>query len=183
MLRPPANPGGSTRLQWSGPCRPDPARPASFGVESVESGYAGGSSPNPSYEAVCGGRTGHAEVVRITFDPAVISFRELLEVFFATHDPTTLNRQGADVGTQYRSAIFPTSPEQRATAEAAIRELTAAKTYPNPVVTALEAGEFFKAEAYHQGYYRANPHAGYCQMVVGPKAAKARSLFASKLKG
>ncbi len=153
------------------------------GVESVESGYSGGTVANPSYEAVCGGRTGHAEVVRVTFDPSVISFRELLDVFFATHDPTTLNRQGNDVGTQYRSAIFYQSSEQKATAEAVIAELDAARTYRNPVVTEVSpASEFFKAEAYHQGYYRENPERGYCQLVVGPKVAKARQVFATKLK-
>jgi peptide-methionine (S)-S-oxide reductase len=153
------------------------------GVEKVESGYAGGNVPNPTYEAVCGGRTGHAEVVRVSFDPAVISFRELLEVFFAVHDPTTLNRQGADVGTQYRSALFYTSAEQKATAEAVIRELDAVNRFAKPIVTQVElAQEFFKAEEYHQGYYRANPDRGYCQLVVNPKLAKARAAFASMLK-
>jgi peptide-methionine (S)-S-oxide reductase len=153
------------------------------GVEKVESGYAGGSVPNPTYKAVCGGDTGHAEVVRVTFDPSVISYRELLEVFFAIHDPTTLNRQGNDMGTQYRSAIFTHSPEQRATAEAVIAELTAARQFADPIVTeVLPAGEFYKAEEYHQGYYRANPAQGYCQAVVGPKVAKARKAFAAKLK-
>lgn len=153
------------------------------GVQQVESGYTGGAVVNPTYEAVCGGRTGHAEVVRVTFDPAVITFRELLEVFFVIHDPTTLNRQGADVGTQYRSAIFYTSDEQKRTAEEVVRELTAAQTYANPIVTKLElAQEFFKAEEYHQGYFRANPDRGYCQMVVSPKVSKARAAFAAKLK-
>jgi peptide-methionine (S)-S-oxide reductase len=152
------------------------------GVLAVESGYAGGSSPNPTYKEVCGGNTGHAEVVRITFDPDVITFRELLDVFFAVHDPTTLNRQGADVGTQYRSVIFCQTPEQRATAEAAVAELAASKTFPNPIVTELAgAVPFFKAEDYHQGYFRANPGQGYCQAVVGPKVAKARKVFAEKL--
>ena len=122
------------------------------GVQQVESGYTGGAVLNPTYEAVCGGRTGHAEVVRITFDPATISFRELLEVFFATHDPTTLNRQGADVGTQYRSAVFYTSDEQKRVAEEVVRELTTAQTFASPIVTQLEsAPEFFRAEEYHQG--------------------------------
>ncbi|MDY3552813.1 peptide-methionine (S)-S-oxide reductase MsrA [Gemmata sp. JC717] len=153
------------------------------GVAKVESGYTGGAAPNPTYEAVCGGKTGHAEVIRVTFDPAVISFRELLEVFFVIHDPTTLNRQGADVGTQYRSAIFYTSEEQRHTTGEVIQELTNAKTFANPIVTKVElAQEFFKAEEYHQGYYRANPDRGYCQMVVSPKVAKARAAFAPKLK-
>ena len=153
------------------------------GVEKVESGYTGGRIVNPSYEDVCGGRTGHAEVVRVTFDPAVISFRDLLGVFFATHDPTTLNRQGNDVGTQYRSAIYYQSPEQKATAEAVIADVNAARTYRDPVVTEITlAQEFFKAEEYHQGYYRAHPERGYCQMVVGPKVAKARQAFAARLK-
>jgi peptide-methionine (S)-S-oxide reductase len=154
------------------------------GVDTVESGYAGGTVANPSYRAVCTGTTGHAEVVRIVFDPAVITYRELLEVFFAIHDPTTLNRQGEDVGTQYRSAIFYNSSEQKETAQAVIAELTAEKVYSNPIVTKLElAPEFFKAENYHQGYYRANPDQGYCQLVVNPKVAKARKTFAAKLKG
>jgi peptide-methionine (S)-S-oxide reductase len=154
------------------------------GVQTVESGYAGGSVANPTYKAVCTGATGHAEVVRITFDPGAISYRELLEVFFAIHDPTTLNRQGNDVGTQYRSAIFYYSPEQKETAEAAIVELAAQHIYPNPIVTKLElAPEFFKAEDYHQAYFRANPDQGYCQAVVNPKVAKARKAFAAKLKG
>jgi peptide-methionine (S)-S-oxide reductase len=153
------------------------------GVEKVESGYAGGTAPNPSYKAVCTGTTGHAEVVRVTFDPAVISYRELLEVFFAIHDPTTPNRQGNDVGTQYRSAVFYDSPEQKAAAETVIAELTAEKVFPNPIVTeVLPTGEFWKAEDYHQGYYRANPTQGYCQFVVAPKVAKARKAFAAKLK-
>lgn len=153
------------------------------GVKSVESGYAGGATPNPSYKAVCTGDTGHAEVIRVTFDPSVISFSELLEVFFAIHDPTTLNRQGNDIGTQYRSVIFCQSPEQRATAEAVIAQLRAEGTVANPIVTEIaSAAPFYKAEDYHQGYYRANPAQGYCQMVVSPKVAKARKAFASKLK-
>ncbi|MBX9580107.1 MAG: peptide-methionine (S)-S-oxide reductase MsrA [Gemmataceae bacterium] len=153
------------------------------GVERVESGYAGGHAPNPTYKAVCGGATGHAEVVRVLFDPAVISYRELLEVFFAVHDPTTLNRQGNDVGTQYRSVIFTHGPEQEATARAVIRELTEQRAWPHPIVTEVKpAPEFFKAEDYHQGYYRANPDQPYCQLVVGEKAAKARKAFAGKLK-
>jgi peptide-methionine (S)-S-oxide reductase len=153
------------------------------GVESVESGYAGGTDPAPTYERVCSGRTGHAEVVRVTFDPAVISYRDLLELFFAVHDPTTLNRQGADVGTQYRSVIFTHSPEQERTAREVIAELTAAKAWPNPVVTAVvPAPAFHKAEEYHQGYFRANPAQPYCQAVVAPKAAKTRAKFARLLK-
>ncbi|MFO0805851.1 MAG: peptide-methionine (S)-S-oxide reductase MsrA [Gemmataceae bacterium] len=153
------------------------------GVESVESGYTGGHVPNPGYKAVCTGATGHAEVIRITFDPAVITFAELLEVFFLSHDPTTLNRQGNDVGTQYRSAIYFHTPEQERIAKAAIADLDARKIWPNPIVTEVTAAPaFFKAEDYHQGYYRANPDQGYCQWVVNPKVAKARKAFAAKLK-
>jgi peptide-methionine (S)-S-oxide reductase len=152
------------------------------GVLKVESGYAGGTVENPSYKAVCTGATGHAEVVRITFDPAVISYRELLEVFFTIHDPTTLNRQGNDVGTQYRSAVYYYSDEQKGTAQAVIAELTTQNVYTNPIVTELTpAPEFFKAEDYHQGYYRANSDQGYCQFVINPKVAKARKAFAAKL--
>ncbi len=151
------------------------------GVESVESGYTGGTAPHPTYEAVCGGRTGHAEVIRVTFDPSLIGFRDLLEVFFAVHDPTTLNRQGNDVGTQYRSAIFYLSSEQNTTAGAVMAELSAARVFANPIVTKVELlNEFFKAEDYHQGYYRANPDRGYCQLVVGPKVAKAQRAFTAK---
>jgi peptide-methionine (S)-S-oxide reductase len=154
------------------------------GVEKVESGYSGGVVPNPTYRAVCRGDTFHAEVVQVTFDPAVITFRELLEVFFAIHDPTTLNRQGNDVGTQYRSAIFYHSPEQRATAEAVIAELTAARAWTDPIVTEVSPFTgFYKAEDYHQGYYRANPGQPYCSLVVSPKLAKARRAFAEKLRG
>jgi peptide-methionine (S)-S-oxide reductase len=153
------------------------------GVERVESGYAGGSAPNPTYKAVCRGDTGHAEVVQVTFDPAVITFRELLDVFFAVHDPTTPNRQGNDVGTQYRSAVFYHSPEQQATTEAVIAELTAARVWPDPIVTEIVPfTALHKAEDYHQGYYRANPAQPYCSLVVGPKVAKARKAFAAKLK-
>jgi peptide-methionine (S)-S-oxide reductase len=153
------------------------------GVESVESGYAGGATPNPTYTAVCGGNTGHAEVVRVTFDPTAISYRELLEVFFATHDPTTLNRQGNDVGTQYRSVIYTTTPEQEATARAVISELTAERVFPGPIVTEVEpAPTFYQAEEYHQGYYRGNPGQGYCSFVIAPKVAKLRKSFGAKLK-
>jgi len=154
------------------------------GVERVESGYAGGSVPNPGYKAVCSGTTGHAEVVQITFDPTVISYRELLEVFFAVHDPTTLNRQGHDVGTQYRSVVFTHTPEQQATTAAVITELTAQQVWSNPIVTqVVPAVTFWKAEAYHQGYFRNNPTQPYCQLVVNEKVAKARKGFAAKLKG
>lgn len=153
------------------------------GVLRVESGYAGGHVPNPSYEAVCTGTTGHAEVVHITFNPRVVSFRELLEIFFVIHDPTTLNRQGADVGTQYRSVIFYHTPEQREIARQVIAEVEAAKIWDDPIVTEVTPFEaFYKAEAYHQGYYRNNPLQGYCRVVIAPKVAKFRKLFADKLK-
>src|SRR5438876_11515110 len=136
------------------------------GVESVESGYIGGKTPNPTYEAVCTGRSGHAEAVQITFDPKVVSYREVLEVFFAIHDPTTLNRQGHDVGTQYRSAIFYHSPDQKAAAERRIGELNTEQIWPQPIVTQVVPLErFYKAEDYHQGYFRANPTQAYCQGV------------------
>jgi peptide-methionine (S)-S-oxide reductase len=153
------------------------------GVSSVESGYMGGKNPDPTYEQVCSGRTGHAEVVQITFDPAVISFRKLLEIFFVIHDPTTLNRQGNDVGTQYRSAIFHHSPEQKKTAEEVIAAFTRDKVYDNPIVTEIvPAGPFYVAEDYHQEYFARNPSQGYCAYVVGPKVAKFRKQFAARLK-
>lgn len=153
------------------------------GVQAVESGYIGGSVEHPTYEAVCNGHTGHAEAVRITFDPKKISYRELLEIFFVIHDPTTLNRQGNDVGTQYRSAIFYHSPEQRQNAEAVMHDIRQEKLYPQPIVTQLvPATEWYEAEAYHQEYFARNPFQGYCQFVVGPKVAKFRKQFAAKLK-
>jgi len=153
------------------------------GVESVESGYIGGKGPNPTYEAVCTGRTGHAEAVQITFDPKVVSFRELLEVFFAIHDPTTLNCQGHDVGTQYRSAIFYHSPDQKAVAEDVIAALTKDKVFDDPIVTeVVPAGPFYVAEDYHQEYFARNPEQGYCVAVVSPKVAKFRQKFAEKMK-
>ncbi len=153
------------------------------GVEKVESGYAGGRVPNPTYHQVCTGATGHAEVVQVTFDPAVLSFREVLEVFFATHDPTTLNRQGADVGTQYRSAIFYHTPQQREVARQVIEELNAAKVWDAPIVTEVVPFEsFHRAEDYHQGYFRTNPYQGYCRAVISPKVAKVRQQFAARLK-
>lgn len=153
------------------------------GVQKVESGYTGGHVANPTYEAVCSGTTGHAEVVRVTFDPALISYREILEVFFAIHDPTTLNRQGNDRGTQYRSAIFTTSPQQQATAEQVIAELAGAKVWDAPIVTeVVPAGVYYRAEDYHQDYYSNNPQQPYCRVVVAPKLAKAREKFAAKLK-
>lgn len=153
------------------------------GVERVVSGYAGGAIANPSYEAVCSGTTGHAEVVEIAFDPTLISYRQLLEVFFATHDPTALNRQGADVGTQYRSVVVTHNSEQRLQAKEAIAELTRAGVYAAPIVTEIaDAPVFYPAEAYHQGYFRNNPGQGYCAYVVAPKAAATRRKFADWLK-
>ena len=153
------------------------------GVVSVESGYIGGHVERPTYEAVCGGRTGHAEAVRITFDSEIVTYRELVEVFFVIHDPTTLNRQGHDVGTQYRSAIFYHSPEQKQIAEDVIASLTKEQVYPNPVVTELvPATNWYEAEPYHQEYFAKNPFQGYCTAVVGPKVMKFRKHFAAKLK-
>src|SRR2546425_5164938 len=153
------------------------------GVEEVESGYIGGKAPNPTYEAICTGRTGHAEAVQITFDPRVVSYRELLEVFFAIHDPTTLNRQGHDVGTQYRSAIFYHSPDQKAVAEDVIAAFTKEKVFDDPIVTeVVPAGPFYVAEDYHQEYFARNPEQGYCVAVVSPKVAKFRQKFAEKMK-
>jgi peptide-methionine (S)-S-oxide reductase len=153
------------------------------GVESVESGYMGGPSANPTYEDVCGGDTGHAEVVQLRFDPAIVSFKEILQVFFVIHDPTTLNRQGNDVGTQYRSAIFYHSPQQKAAAEDVIGEITQAQLYGKPIVTRLEpASPFYIAEGYHQEYYARNPRQPYCQAVVAPKVAKFRKHFLERLK-
>jgi peptide-methionine (S)-S-oxide reductase len=152
------------------------------GVEKVESGYAGGTTPNPSYEQVCSGKTGHAEVVQVTFDPAAISFRELLGVFFTIHDPTTLNRQGGDVGTQYRSAIFYHTPVQRAIAAEVIRELEAEGLWDDPVVTELTPlTTFYPAETYHQDYFNRNPYQPYCAAVIAPKVAKFRSKYLERL--
>ena len=153
------------------------------GVKSVVSGYAGGSTKNPTYEEVCGGGTGHAEVIKIDFDPTEIAFKDLLTVFFATHDPTTLNRQGNDVGTQYRSAIFYANEEQKREAEAFIRELNDSKVFGNPVVTTLEPlGEFYEAEDYHQKYYANNPYQPYCQYMIPPKLNKLHKQFSALLK-
>jgi peptide-methionine (S)-S-oxide reductase len=153
------------------------------GIERVVSGYAGGSVVNPTYEQVCSGRTGHAEVVQVTFDPAIITFREILEVFFTIHDPTTLNRQGADVGTQYRSAIFYSSPEQEQTARKVIAQLQTDRTWRNPIVTELVPLErFYPAEGYHQDYYARDPYQPYCQVVIAPKVAKARERYLTRLK-
>jgi peptide-methionine (S)-S-oxide reductase len=153
------------------------------GVESVKSGYIGGTVEDPTYEAVCSGQTGHAEAVRITFNPNAISYRELLEIFFVVHDPTTLNRQGNDVGTQYRSAIFYHGPAQRQAAEELIQTLTKQGLYPEPIVTeVVPAVQWYEAEAYHQGYFVRNPFQDYCQFVVGPKVAKFRKQFAQRLR-
>lgn len=153
------------------------------GVDSVESGYIGGTLENPTYDAVCGGQTGHAEAVRVTFNPELISYQALLEIFFAIHDPTTLNRQGNDRGTQYRSAIFYRNPAQRHTAETLIKTLTDEQLYDAPIVTQImPATRWYEAESYHQEYFARNPLQGYCQVVVGPKVAKFRKQFAARLK-
>ncbi len=153
------------------------------GVIKVESGYSGGTVPNPTYDAVCTGKTGHAEVTHITFDPHVISFQEILDVFWKTHDPTTLNRQGADVGTQYRSVIFYNSDEQKKTAEQSKKELKVAKVWDDPIVTEIVPfTKFYKAENYHQDYYNANQNQPYCRMVINPKLIKFQKTFQHKLK-
>jgi len=151
------------------------------GVTQVESGYSGGSVPHPTYEQVCVGDTGHAEVVRLQFDPGVVSYRDLLEIFFTIHDPTTLNRQGNDVGTQYRSVIYYQSPQQEATARQVIAEM--AHVWDAPIVTELSPAQpFYKAEDYHQDYFRQHPLQGYCAFVVAPKVDKFRKTYASRLK-
>jgi peptide-methionine (S)-S-oxide reductase len=153
------------------------------GVQSVESGYAGGRTPEPSYEEVCGGKSGHAEVVKIQFDPTVLSFRDLLRVFFSIHDPTTLNRQGSDVGTQYRSVIYCQTPSQRADANAVIDELSREKLWSQPIVTEIaDAVPFYPAEAYHQEYFERNGRQPYCQFVVAPKVAKFRKQYVDRLR-
>jgi peptide-methionine (S)-S-oxide reductase len=153
------------------------------GVELVVSGYAGGTAARPTYEQVCSGRTGHAEVVQITFDPSVIPYRELLEVFFAFHDPTTLDRQGHDVGTQYRSAIFFHSPEQQSVAAEVVAELTRQQVFDAPIVTEITPLEaFHPAEDYHQGYYQQNPEQPYCRATITPKMTKLRAKYAARLK-
>ncbi len=154
------------------------------GIYSVVSGYTGGQMANPTYEQICTGRTGHAEVVQVTYDPDVVSYRDLLEVFFTIHDPTTLNRQGGDVGTQYRSAIFYHDEAQKETAESLIAELERAKVWDNPIVTEVTPlATFYAAEAYHQDYYANNAYQPYCQFVVQPKLAKFRQKFAEWRKG
>ncbi|HWO42873.1 MAG TPA: peptide-methionine (S)-S-oxide reductase MsrA [Candidatus Eisenbacteria bacterium] len=153
------------------------------GVDSVTSGYAGGTTGNPTYEEVCSGTTGHAEVVRIEYDPDEISYRDLLAVFFATHDPTTPNRQGNDVGPQYRSIVLYATPEQKRQAEAFIEELNRTNAFGAPVVTAVEPlAEFYPAEAYHQKYYAQNPYQPYCQITIPPKLTKLKQRFAALLK-
>ncbi|MBA2689190.1 MAG: peptide-methionine (S)-S-oxide reductase MsrA [Burkholderiales bacterium] len=153
------------------------------GVDSVESGYSGGKTQNPTYDEVCSGASGHAEVIRVTFDPKIVSYKEILEVFFTIHDPTSLNRQGNDVGSQYRSIIFYHSPEQKARAEETIKEFTAAKLWPGKIVTEVAPAErFYLAEKYHQEYFSQNSYQPYCQMVVAPKVAKFRKAFVDKLK-
>ena len=154
-----------------------------IGVTDVVSGYTGGQLDNPTYDDICTGSTGHAEVIRVTFDPAVISYAEVLEIFFATHDPTTLNKQGADRGTQYRSAIFVHSPAQRLLAEKMIAQLNDEKIWGSPIVTEVtDAPIFYPAEDYHQEFFKRNPNQGYCMAVVSPKLSKFRQQFLSKLK-
>jgi peptide-methionine (S)-S-oxide reductase len=151
------------------------------GVTHVESGYTGGHQPNPTYEQVCAGDTGHAEVVKLDFDPAVVSYRDLLEIFFTIHDPTTLNRQGNDVGTQYRSVIYHQSPQQEATARQVIAEMAA--VWDAPIVTELSPAQpYYKAEDYHQDYFRQHPLQGYCAFVVAPKVAKFKKTYTHRLK-
>lgn len=161
----------------------EPAYADLQGVEDVVVGYSGGSVPEPSYEQVCTGRTGHAEVVQVKFDPQVISYREILEVFFSIHDPTTLNRQGADVGTQYRSVIFYHDDEQRQVAQELMQELEEEGVWDDPIVTQLVPFEdFYKAEDYHQEYYKKNPNQGYCRVVIAPKITKFRKKYSDRLK-
>ncbi len=153
------------------------------GVQKVESGYMGGKVKNPTYREVCSGLTGHAEVIQITFDPTVVSYEEVLEIFWNTHDPTTLNRQGADVGTQYRSVVFYHNAQQKEVAEAYKKQLAAAGTFKDPIVTEISAAaEFYVAEDYHQNYYALNPNQGYCQYVIRPKVDKFKKQYAAKLK-
>ncbi len=153
------------------------------GVLKVESGYSGGKTSSPSYEQVCTGTTGHAEVVQVTFDSSIVSFREILEIFFTAHDPTTLNQQGADIGTQYRSVIFYHTEKQKQTAKQVIEEFEKAKVWDQPIVTQIEAfTKFYKAEAYHSKYFVRHPEAGYCRVVIAPKIAKLRKKYKEKLK-
>jgi len=153
------------------------------GVEAVEPGYSGGSVENPTYEQVSTGTTGHAEVVQVTFDPNIISYREILEIFFSTHDPTTLNRQGLDTGTQYRSVIFYHNAQQRETAELVLKELTEEKLFDAPIVTSIEPFKrFYKAEEYHKDYFKKHPEQQYCRIIIAPKIAKLQKLYLDKLR-
>jgi peptide-methionine (S)-S-oxide reductase len=153
------------------------------GVEKIEPGYSGGTLENPTYEQVSSGRTGHAETVQITYDPDVISYKEILEIFFSTHDPTTLSRQGPDVGTHYRSVIFYHNDEQKAIAEQVIKELTEEKLFDAPIVTKIEPfHKFYEAEDYHKDYFKRHPEQQYCRVVIAPKMAKLQKLYLSKLK-
>src|SRR5213594_73607 len=153
------------------------------GVVNVESGYSGGNAPNPTYEDVCRGDTGHAESIQVTFDPSVVSYADLLRIFFTTHDPTTLNRQGADVGTQYRSAVFYHNPEQERIAKEVIKETNSAKLWKKPIVTEIAPYKtFYKAEGYHQEYFKNNARQPYCQVVIAPKIVKLREHYRERLK-
>ena len=153
------------------------------GVEKIESGYSGGTVPNPSYGQLCSGATGHAEAIQILFDPKIISFKEMLQIFFTIHDPTTMNRQGADVGTQYRSVIFYHDAEQKKVAEQVIKEVEASHVWNAPIVTqAVPFEAFYKAENYHQNYFKQNPDQPYCQMIIAPKVAKLRKHYRERLK-
>lgn len=153
------------------------------GVEKIESGYIGGQVPNPTYRQVCNGDTGHAEAVRVTFDPAVVSYADLLRLFMVTHDPTSLNRQGADVGTQYRSAVFPLTPQQEQETRTVFEEFKQAGTFDKSIVTSIEpASTFYVAEDYHQDYYANNPNQGYCMAVIAPKVAKLRTHYGEMLR-
>ncbi|MFB3906223.1 MAG: peptide-methionine (S)-S-oxide reductase MsrA [Acidobacteriota bacterium] len=153
------------------------------GVSRIESGYSGGTVPNPTYEQVCTGKTGHAEVIQVTFDPQVISLKDILHIFFTVHDPTTLNRQGPDVGTQYRSAIFYRDDEQKRVAQEVMREVEASKIWNAPLVTTLEPFQaFYQAEDYHQTYFASNPNQPYCRVIIAPKVAKFREKYRSRLK-
>lgn len=153
------------------------------GVEKVESGFSGGWVPNPTYEQVCTDTTGHAEVVQITFDPSTLSYDELLDIYFGVHDPTTLNRQGDDVGTQYRSVIFYHTDEQKRIAESKVKSLTEQRVWKNPIVTEIQPYKaFYRAEEYHQSYFRKNPDKPYCRIVISPKVSKLRRSFQSKLR-
>lgn len=153
------------------------------GVSKVEPGYAGGTLPNPTYEQVSTGETGHAEVIRIEYDPTIVSYRTLLTIFFASHDATQLNRQGNDIGTQYRSAVFPTTPEQKTETEAFIKELEISSDEGDPIVTTIEEAVFYPAEDYHKDYFDKHPEQAYCQLVIAPKLQKVQKEYATLLQG